>query len=50
MAEVGYIRVSSASQNTDRQLADIALDKAFVDVEKKFGISFNRPQLQTCME
>ena len=26
---VGYIRVSSVQQNTDRQLADIQLDRVF---------------------
>ena len=29
MAEVGYIRVSSLDQNTDRQLDGIPLDKNF---------------------
>ena len=29
MSNVGYIRVSSYSQNTDRQLRDIKLDKIF---------------------
>ncbi|MCK9606552.1 MAG: recombinase family protein, partial [Methylomonas sp.] len=28
---VGYIRVSSTSQNTERQLADVALDRIFTD-------------------
>lgn len=29
---VGYIRVSSQGQNTERQLADVALDKEFIEV------------------
>lgn len=31
MANVGYIRISTAQQHTDRQLADVALDKVFAD-------------------
>lgn len=30
-ADIGYIRVSSADQNTARQLSDIHLDKVFED-------------------
>lgn len=48
MSHVGYIRVSSYSQNTDRQLADVELDKAFT--EKVSAKNANRPQLQMCME
>lgn len=48
MAEVGYIRVSSASQNTARQLDGIALDKSFVD--KASGKNTKRPEYQACME
>ena len=31
MADIGYIRVSSVDQNTNRQLADIKLKKVFTD-------------------
>lgn len=42
--QLGYIRVSSALQNTDRQLADLTLDRIFTD--KLSGKDTNRPQLQ----
>ncbi|POZ50033.1 recombinase family protein [Methylovulum psychrotolerans] len=45
--QVGYIRVSSAQQNTDRQLADIKLDKTFED--KVSAKDTSRPQLQACL-
>jgi DNA invertase Pin-like site-specific DNA recombinase len=48
MSNVGYIRVSSYSQNTDRQLREINLDKVFE--EKASAKDFNRPQLISCME
>ena len=48
MSNVGYIRVSSFSQNTDRQLRDIDLDKTFE--EKASAKDSNRPQLIACME
>ncbi len=48
MANVGYIRVSAADQNTDRQLDGVKLDKAFTD--KLSGKSLKRPQLQACIE
>lgn len=41
---VGYIRVSSADQNPDRQLDGIALDRVFID--RASGKDFQRPQLQ----
>lgn len=44
MAQVGYIRVSSADQNTDRQLDGIPLDEVFTD--KVSGASTDRPALQ----
>jgi DNA invertase Pin-like site-specific DNA recombinase len=44
---VGYVRVSSGSQNTDRQLADIELDRTFE--EKVSGKNMERPQLQACL-
>jgi DNA invertase Pin-like site-specific DNA recombinase len=45
---VGYIRVSSTSQNTERQLADVALDRVFTD--KASGKDANRPELSNCLE
>jgi DNA invertase Pin-like site-specific DNA recombinase len=42
--KIGYIRVSSISQNTERQLEGVELDKAFTD--KVSGKDTNRPQLQ----
>lgn len=46
--QVGYIRVSSADQNTARQLQNIKLDKVFED--KCSGRDTNRPQLKACLE
>jgi DNA invertase Pin-like site-specific DNA recombinase len=48
MSDVGYIRVSSYGQNTDRQLVGIELDKAFE--EKASAKDTKRPQLQACLE
>jgi len=48
MADIGYIRVSSVGQNTERQLSGMVLDKVFTD--KVSGKDTNRPQLQACME
>jgi DNA invertase Pin-like site-specific DNA recombinase len=45
---VGYIRVSSLTQNTGRQLADVSLDKIFTD--KQSGKDTNRPELKRCLE
>jgi DNA invertase Pin-like site-specific DNA recombinase len=45
--EVGYIRVSSVDQNTDRQLDGITLDKVFTD--KVSGKDTNRPALQSAL-
>lgn len=45
---VGYIRVSSADQNTDRQLDGIELDKVYE--EKISGKDRERPQLKLCLE
>jgi len=44
---VGYIRVSSISQNTERQLADIQLDSIFTD--KASGKNIERPELTRCL-
>jgi len=45
---VGYIRVSSIGQNTDRQLFGVELDKSFTD--KASGKSTDRPQLKAMLE
>lgn len=44
---VGYIRVSTAQQNTARQLDGVSLDKTFED--KISGKSINRPELEACL-
>jgi len=44
---IGYIRVSSETQNTARQLEGIELDKEFTD--KMTGSIRNRPQLEECL-
>jgi DNA invertase Pin-like site-specific DNA recombinase len=46
--QVGYIRVSSLDQNTDRQLDGIALDKVFTD--KCSGKDTHRPQLALALD
>ncbi|MEW8218000.1 MAG: recombinase family protein [Candidatus Thiodiazotropha taylori] len=48
MSNVGYIRVSSYGQNTDRQLTSIELDKVFE--EKASAKDAQRPQLTACRE
>ena len=45
---IGYIRVSSTSQNTERQLVDVQLDRTFTD--KASGKDVNRPELSSCLE
>lgn len=45
---VGYIRVSTLDQNTDRQLDGVELDKTFT--EKASGRDTARPQLQAALE
>lgn len=47
MAHVGYIRVSTADQNTSRQLSEITLHKVFED--KASGKNTDRPQLAACL-
>ena len=42
--KIGYIRVSTADQNTERQLDGMEMDRIFRD--KVSGKSTNRPQLQ----
>jgi DNA invertase Pin-like site-specific DNA recombinase len=46
--QVGYVRVSSLDQKTDRQLEGITLDKTFTD--KASGKDVARPQLQAALE
>ncbi|MFA7188668.1 MAG: recombinase family protein [Sphaerochaetaceae bacterium] len=45
---VGYVRVSSVDQKTDRQLDGIEADRIYED--KASGKSTNRPQLKACLE
>lgn len=45
---VGYVRVSSIDQNTDRQLDGVALDRVFTD--KMTGSTKDRPQLQAMLD
>lgn len=45
---VGYVRVSSLTQNTDRQLDGLEIDKLFV--EKASGRDNYRPQLQSMLD
>jgi DNA invertase Pin-like site-specific DNA recombinase len=45
---VGYIRVSSLDQSTDRQLQGVVLDKVYE--EKVSGKDTQRPALQACLE
>jgi len=47
MAHIGYIRVSTVDQNTDRQLDGIDLKRTFID--KASGKDTKRPQLQECL-
>lgn len=48
MANVGYIRVSTAQQNTERQLAGVELDKVFTD--KLSGKNTERPGLAALLD
>ncbi|HIQ45417.1 MAG TPA: recombinase family protein [Pseudomonas oleovorans] len=48
MAQVGYVRVSSVDQNTDRQLDGVQLDKVFTD--KVSGATTDRPQLLAMLD
>lgn len=45
---VGYVRVSTLDQNTERQLEGVALDKTFTD--KASGKDTERPQLHAALE
>lgn len=44
---IGYVRVSTLDQNTERQLEGVALDKVFTD--KASAKDTNRPQLQAAL-
>lgn len=44
---VGYVRVSTVDQNTERQLDGLALDRTFTDHES--GKDTDRPELQECL-
>lgn len=44
---IGYVRVSSVDQNTDRQLIDVTLDLTFTD--KASGKDTKRPELAKCL-
>ena len=46
--KIGYVRVSTVDQNTDRQLEGIELDKVFTD--KASGKDVNRPQLTAMLQ
>ncbi len=46
--QLGYIRVSTVIQNTDRQLQDVQLDQVFTD--KLSGKDTNRPALQELLK
>jgi len=46
--KVGYVRVSTVDQNTERQLDGVELDKVFTD--KCSAKDTNRPQLMLLME
>jgi DNA invertase Pin-like site-specific DNA recombinase len=48
MANVGYVRVSSVDQKTDRQLDGLVLDKVFED--KASAADTKRPQLEACLD
>lgn len=45
---VGYKRVSTTDQNTDRQLEGVKIDKLFED--KISGCTMNRPGLEACFD
>lgn len=48
MGNIGYIRVSSVQQITDRQLEGVTLDKEFID--KASGKNTDRPQLKAMLD
>lgn len=48
MKRIGYIRVSTVDQNSERQLDSVEMDKVFED--KCSGKDTNRPQLQALLD
>ncbi len=48
--EIGYVRVSSESQNTDRQLAELQLPAENLYVDRTSGKNVNRPELQNMLK
>ena len=48
MANIGYVRVSTTDQKTDRQLEGVALEKVFED--KASAADTARPQLRLCLD
>ena len=46
--QIGYIRVSSIGQNTERQLEGVSLNKEFI--EKVSAKDTRRPQLAACLD
>lgn len=48
MANIGYVRVSTEQQHSDRQLVGVALDKTFTD--KQSGKNTDRPGFTAMME
>jgi DNA invertase Pin-like site-specific DNA recombinase len=52
MTEYGYVRVSSADQNEDRQLTAIhekGVDPQRIFIDKRSGKNFDRPQYQALL-
>lgn len=48
--DIGYVRVSSESQNTDRQLAELNLPAEHLYVDRSSGKDINRPELQSMLK
>lgn len=48
MADVGYVRVSTVEQNTERQLDGVTVERMFED--KASGGSADRPQLKAMLD
>ncbi|MBN3755909.1 recombinase family protein [Paraburkholderia sp. Tr-20389] len=46
--KIGYVRVSSTDQNTERQLEGVHIDRVFTD--KASGRDTHRPQLQAALD
>ncbi|MBQ7609054.1 MAG: recombinase family protein [Desulfovibrionaceae bacterium] len=48
--EIGYVRVSSEGQKTDRQLAELNLPAECLYVDRTSGKDVNRPELQNMLK